>query len=151
MSFVLLLLVLAVGYGWIRSTRKPKLHPYLLEHFLKITDPVPLCGKADVIWITKQGILIIGDYKSRNFHQAYESEVIQLSVYRLLLEKSQPKPVADYGYIHFKGKTVKVKLLSEQAVIALYRRYWNVIDGKVNPCKAAGKRYCQYCSHLSEC
>ncbi|AJQ27563.1 hypothetical protein JBW_02217 [Pelosinus fermentans JBW45] len=71
---------------------------------LKINNPIPLCGKPDVVWKTRDGTLIVGDYKSRENQQVYESEVIQLSVYKLLVERTQKRSVADYGFIHFKIK-----------------------------------------------
>ncbi|EIW18332.1 MULTISPECIES: hypothetical protein [Pelosinus] len=39
--------------------------PYMLEQFLKINHPISLCGKPDVVWETRDGTLIVGDYKSR--------------------------------------------------------------------------------------
>lgn len=151
MSVLLSLLIVAVIYQWITAKRKDKLTPYMLEHFFKITQPVPLCGKPDVVWQNRKGTLIIGDYKNRLQHKVYDSDIIQLSVYRLLLEKNQPKPVADYGYIHFKGLSIKVKLLHEQAIIALYHRYWQIVDGQVKPCKITTKNFCRYCSHQHSC
>lgn len=151
MSFLILVVVIIL-YWWSRSRRKPKLSPYMLERFLKITDPVPLCGKPDVVWITPDGTLIIGDYKSRENHQVYESEVIQLSVYKLLVEKTQNKPVADYGFIHFKnGDMVKVDLMTEKEIISLYHQYWNMIDGKTKSSMKSNGNYCRYCFHWQKC
>lgn len=151
MSVILLILVVTMIYKWHSSKQQDKLTPYMLEHFFKITQPVPLCGKPDVVWLTRQGTLIVGDYKSRPQHKVYDSDRIQLSVYRLLLEKSQQKPVADYGYIHFKGASVKVKLLSEREVIALYHRYLRVVAGEVKSEKTASKNFCKHCSHQPIC
>ena len=145
--------VLTVLFCWRRHQRNSKLTPYMLEHFLKITDPVSLCGTPDVVWITGSGKLVVGDYKSReHFRQVFDSEMIQLSVYKLLLEKTQPKPVANYGFIHFKNRRkVKVKLMSERKVVKLYYRYWQVIDGKDRPCRTDNEHYCKYCSHNDRC
>ena len=151
MSFLILAVVIIL-YWWLRLRRKPKLSPYMLEQFLKINDPIPLCGKPDVVWETRDGTLIVGDYKSRENQQVYESEVIQLSVYKLLVERTQKRPVADYGFIHFKNRNMKkVSLMKEKEIIALYHRYWNVIGGEVVACAANSKNYCRYCSHKHEC
>jgi len=151
MSFFIVVVVIAL-YWWIQSRRKPKLTPYMLENFLKITDPVALCGKPDVVWKTHDGTLIVGDYKSRENQQVYQSEVIQLSVYKLLVEKTQNRPVADYGFIHFKNRhMVKVQLMNEKEIIELHQRYWNVKDGRIKPCMTGTKNYCRYCSHNDEC
>ena len=123
MSFLLVVIIIIL-YWWFRTRRKPKLSPYMLEKSLKITDPIPLCGTPDVVWKARDGTLIVGDYKSRNNQQVYQSEVIQLSVYRLLVERTQKKPVADYGFIHFKDrKIVRVNLITEEEVVTLYQRY----------------------------
>jgi hypothetical protein len=150
MSLFIVIIVIML-YWWIRSRRKAKLSPYMLERFLKITEPVPLCGKPDVVWKTYDGTLIVGDYKSRDNHQVYQSEVIQLSVYKLLVEKTQNRTVTDYGFIHFKNRRVKVHLMTEKEVITLYRRYWNVKEGRTKPCMTDVKNYCRYCSHNDEC
>jgi CRISPR/Cas system-associated exonuclease Cas4 (RecB family) len=151
MSVILLLLAVAMIYTWCSSKRKDKLRPYMLEHFFKITQPVPLCGKPDVVWLNRQGTLIVGDYKSRLKPKVYDSDIIQLSVYRLLLEKSQQKPVANYGYIHFQGNSIKVKLLNEQEVIALYHRYWQIVTGQVKSEITTCKNFCKHCSHQKIC
>jgi hypothetical protein len=120
---------------------------------MRITDPVALCGTPDVIWIRGDGMLVVGDYKSRENRQAYDSDIIQLSVYRLLLQRTQKKPVANYGFVHFRngGGRALVKLMSAKEVIALYHRYLNVIDKKCNSCIAGNRNYCRYCSHQHEC
>jgi hypothetical protein len=148
---IFIVVAVIIFYWWRRSRRKPKLSPYMLERFLQITDPVPLCGKPDVVWQTYDGTLIVGDYKSRDNQQVYQSEVIQLSVYKLLVEKTQHRPVADYGFIHFKNRWVKVALMTDQEVITLYRRYWNVKEGRSKPYMTNVKNYCRYCSHYNEC
>jgi CRISPR/Cas system-associated exonuclease Cas4 (RecB family) len=151
MSFFIAVIVIAF-YLWRRSRRRPKLSPYMLERFLKITNPVPLCGKPDVVWEAHDGILIVGDYKSRKNHKVYQSEVIQLSVYKLLVEKTQNRPVADYGFIHFKNRhMVKVNLMKEKEIIALHHRYWSIKDGRIKPCMAETPNYCRYCSHNEKC
>ena len=151
MSFLILVVVIIL-YWWLRLRRKPKLSPYMLEQFLKITNPIPLCGKLDVVWESRDGTLIVGDYKSRENQQVCKSEVIQLSVYKLLVERTQNRSVADYGFIHFKNRNMKkVLLMKEKEIIDLYHRYWNVIGGEVVACTANNKNYCKYCSHKHEC
>ena len=149
---VLIVVAVIIIYWWFRQKRKPKLSPYMLERFLKITGPVPLCGKPDVVWESSDGTLIVGDYKSRENQKVYESERIQLSVYKLLVERTQNKPVAEYGFIHFKDKKmVRVFLMKEKEIVELYHRYWKVIEGDLEACAASSKNYCQYCSHRLEC
>lgn len=135
---------------WYR--RGQRLSPYQLETLLRIEEPVPLVGKPDVVWINGRGDLVVGDYKSRAHDTVYPSEVIQLSVYKLLLEKTQKRRVKNYGYIHFSGgRKEKVKLLKEKQVLALYRRYQALLAGKVEPRQRETEQYCRYCSHRQEC
>ena len=135
---------------WYR--RGKRLYPYQLETQLIIDQPVPLVGRPDVVWITGRGDLVVGDYKSRQGVQVHPSEVIQLSVYKLLLEKTQKKPVKQYGYIHLSGgRRLKVKLWSEKKVVDLYRRYQELLTGKVTPCRREKDAYCRYCSHQQDC
>jgi hypothetical protein len=59
-----------------------------------------------------------------------------------LVETTQKRPVADYGFIHFKNRNMKkVSLMEEKEIIALYHRYWNVIGGEVVAFAANSKNY----------
>jgi hypothetical protein len=61
-----------------------------------------------------------------------------------LVERTQNKSVADYGFIHFKNRNMKkVHLMKEKEIIALYHRYWNVIGGEVVACAPNSKNYCR--------
>ncbi len=119
---------------------------------MNINQPIPLCGTPDVIWINQQGVLIVGDYKSRTSCKVQESDIIQLSVYRVLLEHTQCKPVARIGYVHLKnGRRVRVKLLDEKTVISLYDQYQSIIHGR-RAARCTGKSgYCRHCSYSERC
>ena len=61
-------------------------------------------------------------------------------------ERTQSRSVADYGFIHFKNRKMKkISSMKEKEMIALYHRYWNVIEGEVVACAANSKNYCRYC------
>lgn len=147
------LIVFAVIAYYIFSRRRRSLSVYFTERPMEMTDPIAVCGTPDVVWIEKRtGTLIVGDYKSRASQQVYDSDVIQLSVYRLLLRHSQRKPVADYGFIHFhNGRRKRVKLMNERDVIRLYERYIDLITGKATPKRVCRPGYCRYCSHVRLC
>lgn len=150
---LLLLIIAIIGlYFWIKSQPKDKLSTYLTDHYMKIDYPVPICGTPDVVWRDKAGRLIVGDYKSRTNGQVYESDIIQLSVYKVLLEYTLRRTVTSYGYIHFRdGRRTRVNLLSEKEVINLYRRYQDIIFGYTKSQSVNRKRYCQYCRYLGTC
>lgn len=144
---------LIVGtYFWRRSRRTAKLSIYLADHYMKIDEPIPICGTPDVVWIDKDGVLIVGDYKSRESCQVQDSDIIQLSVYRVLLERTQRRPVSNKGYVHFKdGRRVRVTLLDEKAIIALYNKYQKIITGKGRARCTNKSGYCQHCSYMDIC
>ncbi|XER07559.1 hypothetical protein SRRS_31520 [Sporomusa rhizae] len=147
LAFIVLIITI---YLWIKNRRKEKLRIYLIEPYVKIDNPIPLCGAPDVVWINKQETLIVADYKNR--FNVYDSDIIQLSVYRLLLEKTQRNKVARYGFIHLKnGKRVKVDLLSNDEVIKLYHRYQGITGGTVRTRYTNSAGYCQYCRYAGNC
>lgn len=151
MTLILLVVFISLFLCWIKSRRNRNLSPYMIEKFISINQPVPLCGTPDVVWIDNKGRLIVGDYKSRNGQQAYRAEIIQLSVYKLLLEKTQKRVVADFGYLYFgNGKRVKVELLTEKEVVNLYYRYLDIIHGTLTPKSSTTPNYCKFCSHYGK-
>lgn len=152
MTFLMLIIFAVITYYFFYRKRR-SLSIYSTEQHMEITDPIAICGKPDVVWMEKgTGMLIVGDYKSRDNRQVFDSDIIQLSVYRLLLQYSQRNPVADYGFIHFRnGRKKRVKLLSENDIIRLYKRYIDIIEGKTRPKIVRRPGYCRYCSHTNLC
>lgn len=141
---------LALFMNW--RKRRMRLSIFGIERNMRISEPVPLSGTPDIVWLRGDGKLIVGDYKSRPNCRVQQSDIIQLSVYRLLLMHTQHRPVADIGYIQFeKGKRTKTKLLKEQEIISLYWRYLDIISGDKKGKKFRRKAYCQYCSHQQRC
>lgn len=150
MELLLVFIALVFIYLWITGRHKEKLKVYLIEPYMKTDNPIPLCGAPDVVWIDKQDTLIVSDYKSRFI--VYDSDIIQLSVYKLLLEQTQRKNVANFGFIHLKnGQREKVDLLSNDEVIRLYRRYQGITGGKIPASCANNTGYCQYCRYAAKC
>lgn len=149
--FLLMLIGIGIFY-WRRSRRTPKRSLYAAECYLKTEEPVPLCGAPDVIWLEDGKRLAVEDYKSRKRRKVYDSDVIQLSVYRLILLNTQSKPVSDYGYISFhNGSRKKVRLLSEGEVVRLVKRYQGILAGQKTPKACRQPAYCRYCPHQKHC
>ena len=136
-----------------RFWRRSRLRLYCTGYYMEMDDPIAVCGIPDVIWRRGDGVLVVADYKSRAGRQVYESERIQLSVYRLLLQRTQKRPVAGYGYVEFGGgRSKKIRLLSERELIKLYRRYLEVRGGRCRTLREAEhKSYCHYCSCQQYC
>lgn len=78
--------------------------------------------------------------------RVYESDIIQLSVYRIILLHQYNVPVANYGYVRTVTETstgervryIKTKLLSERQVVKLWRRYQSIRSGQVTPSCTCG-------------
>lgn len=152
MEPILLLIAIIVLYFWSKSRGKGKLSTYLTDHYMRIDSPIAVCGAPDVIWSDENDVLIVGDYKSRENGRVYESDIIQLSVYKLLLEYTQHRSVADFGYVHFRdGRRSRVNLLNAREVIDLYWRYQDISQGSIQGQCINRKGYCQYCRYLGEC
>ena len=88
--------------------------------------------------------------------RVYESDIIQLSVYRIILLHQYNVPVANYGYVRTVTETstgervryIKTKLLSERQVVKLWRRYQSIRSGQVTPSCTCGGDFPQ---HHVEC
>lgn len=105
-------------------------------------------GRVDQVYQTKRGILIPLDTKLRQINHIYESDIIQLSVYQVILSHKYKVPVAKYGYVRTvvetadgdKVRYIKTTLLSEKEVVKLWHRYQSIRSGQVKPsCSCGGK------------
>ena len=106
---------------------------FLNEQDISTTEPVALHGRVDQVFKTIKGVLVPVDTKTRDTTCIFKSDIIQLSVYRVILEAqygSQYK-VSRRGYVRVviqsgREESVRympVELLSERKVAALWRRY----------------------------
>lgn len=67
---------------------------FLSEQDISTTQPVPMHGRVDQVYKAKNGVLIPLDTKLRQVNHIYESDIIQLSVYRVILSHKYKAPVA---------------------------------------------------------
>lgn len=145
------IVLLSAWAGW-RYWRRQQFTIYQIEKQLFIREPVALTGRPDVVWRRGDNVLVVGDYKSRSYSEVFLSEIIQLSVYRLLLEKTQDLPVAPHGWIHFSGgRKQKIALLSAKEVVRLHKRYTAIAEGASKGEKTDCEAYCRFCSHVKRC
>lgn len=122
--------------------------------------PMRLLGRIDQVFQWKDGMLVITDTKRRGRRMVYESDRLQLSLYRILIE-NRPwawlwrTQVADYGYMRLATPDGvyyhKVNLLSREKTVAIYQRYIDVLSGHVEPSCAKNKGLCQRCAYTSDC
>lgn len=94
--------------------------------------PLPLHGVPDQVYEALNGDLIVVDTKARRAPRVYLSDIVQLSVYGVILRHTRFAPVASrtvrpYGYVRCRGNQsvhyVRAQLLSEADVIAFALRY----------------------------
>lgn len=71
---------------------------FMNEQDIHMTEPVRLHGRVDQVYLTNSRLLVAVDTKTRNRHRTYASDVLQLSLYGVILRQSA-LPVANYGYI----------------------------------------------------
>jgi len=122
-------------------------------------QPVGLEGIPDQAYRTKRdNLVILVDTKSRkNFHnRVFDSEKLQLSVYKVILKYGYQQKVADYAYVRLldeSGKAfyLKTKLFSTNEVVKRYARLRDLVSGKVKPCKAKNLRLCITCPFRVPC
>lgn len=131
---------------------------YGSEVYVSCVKPVPLGGVYDQLYQTISNNLILADTKTRNKPYVYESDVIQLSAYRVILENSvefNNRRIANYGYMRLVCKGVthykKVDLMTEEDVVALYDRREALYAGSIDPDKASTPGKCTKCHQLPHC
>lgn len=78
---------------------------FLSEQDVSTTLPVPTHDRVDQVYQTKRGVIIPLDTKLSQVNHIYESDIIQLSVYQVILSHKYKEPVAKYGYVRTIVKT----------------------------------------------
>lgn len=124
---------------------------FLNEVNLRCKKPIPLHGRCDQVFKTKKKELVTVDTKTRKSARVYESDVIQLSAYRLMLKEkygSQFK-YPDYGYVRTcivnedlgieKIKYIQVQLLDDKEMKSIYKKHQEIAMGKRKPVCSCGK------------
>ena len=134
----------------------------LSESNISTTVAAPMHGRVDQVFLAKSGWLVLVDTKRRKSAKVFLKDVIQLSVYRFILERSckdifgSVAPVSGTGYIRIasgsKTAYVPVKLLQSAQVINIWNRYWQLRTEKL----AAKPRIpepsaCQSCPKKANC
>tara|TARA_B100001059_G_C17839759_1_gene591349 strand:+ start:9332 stop:9910 length:579 start_codon:yes stop_codon:yes gene_type:complete len=114
---------------------------FLNESELNTKIPVALHGRVDQVFKTKSNVLITVDTKTRSSFRVYKSDIIQLSVYRIILAQKYGAKfkVSNTGYIRIVVNVdskeiiryIPVKLISEKHISNLWYRYKAIKDGSV--------------------
>ena len=126
------------------------------EKTFRTWQPIGLIARADRGYRLK-GELHLAEFKTRTHAVAYSSDVIELSVQRLVIEKSTGERVSEIGYVlaqDLSGKrrsVHKVRLLPGADVIALARRREAILKGRIVPRYTSSQGLCGHCAYRAEC
>lgn len=146
----------ALGYygAWLSNERMPyqlrSAASFLNEDEVETEVPVPLHGKVDQVFKLSSGGLVPVDTKYRRRHRVFESDIIQLSVYAVILAHKYSEPVKNYGFVRTitdgpEGQVSKhyhkVRLLSEERIVAMYHRVRRIKSGHIDPLCTCNGRY----------
>jgi len=131
---------------------------YGSEQNISCEKPVPLIGTYDQLYQRPDRRLIVTDTKTRGKPHVYDSDVIQLSAYKVILENSKEfskRQVDNHGYMRLVCNGVthykKVDLMTEEDIVALYERREALYAGTTVPNKANTPGKCSNCHQLAHC
>tara|TARA_R110001606_G_C15404703_1_gene654220 strand:+ start:13242 stop:13787 length:546 start_codon:yes stop_codon:yes gene_type:complete len=124
------------------------------EKYFSVAHPRKMHGTLDQLYRLTNKHHALVDSKTRSRHTVYKKDIVQLSVYKVILERNGFK-MADYAYFRVvtpKGiKYIKELLLTEEETVAEYDNAKNVLTGKKEPLTAENKRMCKGCSQQPNC
>lgn len=127
------------------------------ERPYSINAPFPLSGIPDLIRQESGGELSIHDLKTRARAVWFESDKIQLSLYRMLVARATGRRVRAVGYIRARtpdgpDRLLEVPLYDEAQMVALYDRYMALLDGRETAKFSRSSALCALCGfHQKQC
>lgn len=126
------------------------------EKSLSISTPIKIHGTPDQVYLTEDKKVIVVDTKNRNNGRIYDKDILQLSLYSLMLKKKYTRYEMESNYAYMRlvsNNTVKYKKVSlydEEKLITLYNHYHDLIEGNVQAIKTSYLP-CQSCHYKSPC
>lgn len=133
----------------IHRSRRPG--PLWREKPFSIRFPFPLRGTPDLVRREADGTLTIHDLKIRPTPRAFPSDVLQLSLYRLLVARATGRKVNPVGYVRSRSggpeteKLIPVALLEEDELVRIRHRYDAIESGRAVPSLCPSAAYCRQC------
>lgn len=152
MNYYFILAGLLVFALLIRLFRQPASNPVrssfldgaqcvLNEQEIRTTTPVPLHGKPDQVFKLRDGRYLLLDTKTRSQAKVFFSDIVQLSVYAVIL-KNNGFPVCPFAVVRIASKKpryLQVDLKPEHVVVKLYHKYHAIKSGSLTPSCTCGK------------
>lgn len=167
-SWSILVVALIVAWAWWRAARaigaaRATLPTELLDAGLlfsekrfEISEPVQLSARLDRAYRLPSGQVVLVELKTRRTSRVYLSDVVQLSVQRIVVEHKAQLPVAPYGYVVTQSpegarRTRRVKLIDLTAVSALIDRREAILARRLEPQAASSHGLCGACAYRDVC
>lgn len=126
----------------------------LSEHYISTEMPRKMNGAVDQLYRLQTKLNVLVDSKTRDKPRIFKKDIVQLSVYRLILT-NQGYQMADYAYIRVVSEEgvnyLKTALLSEADTIKEYDRTKQVLNREVTPMVAEHKGMCASCPQQINC
>lgn len=128
---------------------------WMKEKGFEISGDIPLIGKMDEAFLLPSGMIVLSDTKSRKRKVVYESDILQVSGYKVLVEDATGKSVADYGFVRLltpEGNAYfRVKLLSRVEVSSARQLHEDLVSGLYEGEKCGKQYICNTCAYQREC
>lgn len=114
---------------WFEDERMPAMLRnavlYMNEKSISMAKPVHLEGRVDQVYLLESGMLMPVDTKTRDRHVVYDSDIMQLSMYAMILAYTTNRTVCDAGFVRTVIRTEQsrdvryhfVRLLPESAIV----------------------------------
>lgn len=143
---------------WERRERRPATlrqgRLLMSEREIRSRHPVPLVGRPDQVYRLSDGALCVVDTKRRNTARVYAADVLQLSVYGVILRGLRHR-VSDVGFVRvvtpLRIEYVPVTLYTTEAVVDVWHR-WTVLRGGASmPNGPVHSSLCMSCGHARRC
>ena len=111
-------------------------------------------GQPDQVYLPSHVLHVVVDTKTRRSIATYKTDVVQLSVYKVILENNGYK-MASYGYVRVVTPSdvqfIKKKLLTQEQVIHEYDKTVAIRQGIRRPRFAPHKSMCLSCGQKRNC
>lgn len=113
------------------------------EKNISTLTPVSLHGRVDQVFLLLDGRHVVIDTKVRETKKVYPSDIIQVSVYSIILKYMGYK-VCPFAFIRFpdggdRSSYKKVRLYTESHIVSLHRRYISIKNGSIKVSCTCGK------------
>ena len=143
---------------WERRERRPMAlrqgRLFMSEREIRSRHPVPLVGRPDQVYRLSDGTLCVVDTKRRNTARVYAADVLQLSVYGVILRALHHR-VSDAAFVRVvtpQGiEYVPVTLYTTEAVVNVWHRLMGLRGGVLIPSCPVHASLCKGCGHVRRC